>query len=122
MHPTLQAFADRYRHAFPDLVITTTPDGEDLRLEWQEGPEMPCYAVEVYVSSTTGTVFDYAGGFIDANGVDLLDVAILALSREREISDNPGPILAAPGTFGALVKERRLLRDSPAFASPDRLS
>ena len=42
MHPTLVAFADRYRHAFPDLVITTTADGDDLRLEWQEAPTSPC--------------------------------------------------------------------------------
>ena len=122
MHPTLAAFADRYRHAFADLTITATPDGEDLRLEWQEGPETPCHVVEVYWSSQGFAVFDYAEGFIDANGADLLDVAILALSREREISDNPGPILAASGTFGALVLERRLLRDSPTFASPDRLN
>jgi len=122
MHPTLAAFADRYRHAFPDLVITATPDGEDLRIEWQEGPEAPCYAVTARISGEGFIVVKYSRGRVRAVADPPIASAVIALSRERDFSDQSAPILAAPGTFGALVLERRLLRDSPTFASPDRLN
>lgn len=123
MRPTLAAFADRYRHRFPDLVITTTADGEDLRLEWQETPTSPCYAVEMYYSGEGFAVFEYVSGFIDANGADLLDVAVTALSRERGLSARGNePLLGEPGTFAALVLERRLLSPPIRPQSPDRLT
>ncbi len=124
MHPTLTAFAASYRHRFPDLTITEHANGEDLILGWQEAPSSPCYTVEVYFSSSGFAVFDYTGGFIDANDAPILDVAVAALSRERGLSEHANaPILAAPGTFGALVLERHLLRDSTIRPqSPDRLN
>ena len=121
MHPTLQAFADRYRHAFPDLVITATPDGEDLRLEWQEGPETPCYAVTAFSRPGDPLCFEYSGGAVHVD-CDPLDALVAVLSRERDLSDNPGPLIAAPGTFGALVLERRLLTPPIRPNSPDRLN
>ena len=123
MHPDLAAFASTYRHRFPDLVITTTADDEALRLEWQEAPTSPCYAVEMYYSSSGFAVFEYVSGFIDANDADLLDAAVTALSRERGLSTQANtPILAAPGTFAALVLERRMLTPPVRPQSPDRLT
>jgi len=121
MHPDLKAFADRYRHAFADFVITATPDG-DLRLEWQEGPEAPCCTVTARMSGEGFIVVKYSRGRVRAVADPPIASAVIALSRERDFSDQSAPILAAPGTFGALVLERRLLRDSPTFASPDRLN
>lgn len=120
MHPDLQAFADRYRHRFPDLTITTMSDG--LILEWQEAPESPCYTVEVYANGEGVTVFESSVGFIDADPADLLNAVTTAMRREREMSAQREAILAAPGSFAALVLERHLLRLSARPMSPDRLN
>ena len=120
MHPTLAVFAASYRHRFPDLTITEV--GGELRLEWQEAPTSPCYTITVYVQD--GHVCaEYVGGEVSLEG-DPLGSVVAALSRERGLSEHANtPILAAPGTFGALVLERHLLRDSTIRPqSPDRLT
>jgi len=122
MHPDLKAFADRYRHAFADFVITATPDG-DLRLEWQEGPEAPCCTVTARMSGEGFIVVKYSRGRVRAVADPPIASAVIALSRERGLSEHANtPILAAPGTFGALVLERHMLRLSARPQSPDRLN
>lgn len=123
MHPTLAAFADRYRHAFPDLVITTTADGEDLRLEWQGAPASPCYTVTARMSGEGFIVFEYVGGVVRAVSDPVIASAVAALSRERGLSARGNePLLAAPGTFAALVLERHLLSPPIRPQSPDQLN
>ena len=121
MHPTLAAFADRYRHAFADLTITATPDGEDLRLEWQEGPEAPCCTVTAQMSGGGLIVFVYSASEVPTM-IDPIEGLVRAMDRERWWSGGDAPILAAPGTFAALVKERRLLTPPIRPQSPDRLN
>lgn len=125
MHPDLKAFAASYRHRFPDLTITTMSDG--LIFEWQEAPKSPCYTVEVYANSEGVTVFESSVGFIDADPADFLDAVVTAMRREREVSDRREAILAAPGSFAALVLMHATLRGLPVPPparpmSPDRLN
>ncbi len=119
MHPDLKAFATTYRHRFADLTITTK--GDDLIVEWQEAPASPCYTVEIYANGEGMTVFDVSVGFIDAEPAALLDAVVTAMRREREMSDRRGAILAAPGSFAALVLEQAMLV-SLRPQSPDRLT
>ena len=123
MHPDLAAFASTYRHAFPDLVITTAADGEDLRLEWQESPTSPCYSIAARMSGEGFIVFEYVGGVVRAVSDPVIASAVAALSRERGLSVRGNePLLAEPGTFAALVLERHLLTPPARSQSPDRLT
>ncbi len=119
MHPTLAAFAASYRHRYPDLVVKTDEDF-DLVIEWQQGAESPCHEVYVrIVQDGLRIVLDCDGGhsltFDEERPTDSLTDAF--------IRNGAAPILAAPGTFGALVLERCLFRDSAIRPqSPDRLN
>lgn len=121
MHPDLAAFAATYRHRFPDLTITAK--GEDLRLEWQESPSSPCYAITARMSGEGFIVFEYVGGVVRAISDPVIASAVAALSRERGLSARgDAPLLAEPGTFAALVLERRLLTPPIRPQSPDQLN
>ena len=118
LHPTLAAFADRYRHAFPDLVITESAG--DLRLEWQEGPTLPCYTVKMLVvDGKVQARIEWEHGSINHIG-DPIDAASAAFTQIHRWSG--APIIAAPGTFGALVLARRLLTPPIRPQSPDQLN
>ena len=120
MHVALCNFASAIDQRFPDLRVLRGAD-EDLILEWQEAPSSPCYTITVYVQD--GHVCaEYVGGEVSLEG-DPLGSVVAALSRERGISEHANtPILAAPGTFGALVLERRQLTPPVRPQSPDRLN
>lgn len=120
MHPTLAAFAERYRHAFSDLVITE--HGDELRIEWQEAPTAPCYTATMRIQDGQ-VAFRCIAGWHGAGDGDLLDAAVYVMDAAEGFWRDRPAILAAPGTFGALVLERRLLRDSAIRPnSPDRLT
>ena len=120
MHVALCNFASAIDQRFPDLRVLRGAD-EDLSLEWKEAPSSPCYTITVYVQD--GHVCaEYVGGEVSLEG-DPLGSVVAAMSRERGLSEHANtPILAAPGTFGALVLERHLLRLSARPQSPDRLN
>ena len=119
MHPTLVAFADRYRHAFPDLVITTTADGEDLRLEWQETPATPCFTVKMLVvDGKVRARIEWEHGIINHIG-DPIDAASAAFAQIHRWSR--AQLIGKPGTFGAVILARRLMPnirpDSPDYST-----
>lgn len=120
MHPTLAAFAASYRHRYPDLAITEV--GGELRLEWQEAPTSPCYAVTLYAADGAVCI-EYAGGAVSVDG-DVLACVLAVMARERGLTMLHGvPVFAAPGTFGALILEHVMTRGLPVRPmSPDRLN
>ncbi len=119
MHPDLKAFATAYRHRFPDLVITSAAD--ELRLEWQEAPGAPCFAITARMSGEGFIVFEYSEGVVRAVTDPPIASLVIAMNRERWWSGERSDPIAEPGTFGALVLERRLLA-SVRPQSPDRLN
>jgi len=108
MHPTLAAFAASYRHRFPDLTITEV--GGELRLEWQEAPTSPCYAVTLRQTHYGPAVVVETGVFVVTDG-DILKTLVTVMARER------GPLAhygtSARGSFAALVLMHATLRGLP---------
>ena len=123
MHVALCNFASAIDQRFPDLRVLRGAD-EDLILEWQEAPGALRHTVTARMSGEGFIVFEYCGGIVRAVADPPIASAVAALSRERGSSAQANiPILAAPGTFAALVLERHLLRDSTIRPqSPDRLN
>jgi len=121
MHPTLAAFAASYRHRFPDLTITEV--GGELRLEWQEAPTSPCYAVTLRQTHYGPAVVVETGVFVVTDG-DILKTLVTVMARERGLTMLHGvPVFAAPGTLGALIVEHVMTRGLPVRPmSPDRLN
>ena len=118
MHPTLAAFADRYRHAFPDLIVKTDEDF-DLVIEWRQNAESPRHEVFVrIVQDGLRIVFDCDGG----RALTFDEGAPLASLTDAFIRNGATPVDPESGTFATLVLGRRLLAPPVRPQSPDRLT
>ena len=114
MHPTLAAFASRYRHAFPDLEIRENARADCLRIIWHDGE------IERVVTACMMDDNDPDPTFVfsEDGSVSTFDPWVSLLEA---FAQQGAPTISTPGTFAALVLERRLL-SGVRPQSPDRLT
>ena len=115
MHPTLAAFASRYRHAFPDLEIRENARADCLRIIWHDG------AIQRLVTACMMDDNDPDPTFVfsEDDSVSTFDPWVSLLEA---FAQQGAPTISTPGTFAALVLERRLLTPPVRPQSPDRLN
>ena len=117
MHPTLAAFAASYRHRYPDLEIREHAPGDCLRIIWHDGEIQRLVTACMMDDDDPDPTFVFS----EDDSVSTFDPWVSLLEAFAQQANTT--ILAAPGTFGALVLERRLLRLSAIRPmSPDRLN
>ena len=116
MHPTLSAFAASYRDRYPDMEIREHVPGDCLRIIWHDGANQRLVTACMMDDDDPDPTFVFS----EDDSVSTFDPWVSLLEAFAQQANTP--IIAAPGTFGALVLERRQLTPPVRPQSPDRLN